>query len=82
MKNSAMTRFIAQNFNLADEEDFGSFQEWEVKEDRQVLAFGTPILYAVKRGWDVELYSEDAEIVFSGEVDSSPQEFDAEVLGA
>jgi len=76
MRNLLLNK-IAQHFNLADEEDFGNFQEWEAKDS--VSMYGTPIKYAIKRGWEVEFYSFDGEIIFSGELDDECAINDLEV---
>ena len=80
MKKFELLNFAAQNFNLVDEEDFGSFQEWEVKEDRTVTVFGTPIAFVIKRGWDIEFRAVDThEIIFSGSIDEPLGALDPEV---
>jgi len=76
MKNQILNK-IAQHFILADEEDFGNFQEWEARD--HVEMYGTRIAFAIKDGWDIKFLSSDGETIYSGELDDPSAIADMEV---
>ena len=56
---NTIQNLINSNFILADEEDYGAFQEWEVKEGVSVKIYGTSIAYVIIRNGDIEFYGDD-----------------------